>query len=170
MKLALLLLAVLALPAQGQIYTWVDENGKKHFGDKVPEKYADQADGVKLDIRQPTAEEVAEAKARNEAMRESAYSMESTAQSVARDRKNARRSARSSTATGSRVASSGSSCAQQQAAYQAAKACYSACQVRTTGAPVTVKIPGGGSYVTTGRSVVNNQNCGHCRNVKKPSC
>lgn len=34
---ALLLLAV--LPAQAEIYKWVDENGRTHFGEVVPDKY-----------------------------------------------------------------------------------------------------------------------------------
>ena len=42
----LFLLLLLSVPAQAEIYTWVDENGKKHFGDRVPEKYKTQADNV----------------------------------------------------------------------------------------------------------------------------
>lgn len=34
---ALLLLAV--LPAQAEIFKWVDENGRTHFGEVVPDKY-----------------------------------------------------------------------------------------------------------------------------------
>lgn len=34
---ALLLLAV--LPAQAEIYKWVDEKGRTHFGEVVPDKY-----------------------------------------------------------------------------------------------------------------------------------
>ena len=33
------LLLLLALPAQAEIYKWVDENGRTHFGETLPEKY-----------------------------------------------------------------------------------------------------------------------------------
>lgn len=38
---ALLLLAV--LPAQAEIYKWVDENGRTHFGEVVPDNYQKSA-------------------------------------------------------------------------------------------------------------------------------
>lgn len=33
------LLLLLALPAQAEIYKWVDEKGRTHFGEVLPEKY-----------------------------------------------------------------------------------------------------------------------------------
>lgn len=38
---ALLLLA--ALPAQAEIFKWVDENGRTHFGETLPDKYKKSA-------------------------------------------------------------------------------------------------------------------------------
>jgi hypothetical protein len=42
LSLSLILLLVCS-PTWGEIYTWVDENGKKHFGDKIPPEYEDKA-------------------------------------------------------------------------------------------------------------------------------
>lgn len=36
------LLILACAPAMSEIYTWVDESGKKYFGDKIPERYQDQ--------------------------------------------------------------------------------------------------------------------------------
>jgi hypothetical protein len=38
-----LILLFVSPPTWSEIYTWVDENGKKHFGDKIPSQYQDQA-------------------------------------------------------------------------------------------------------------------------------
>jgi hypothetical protein len=38
-----LILLLVCSPTWGEIYTWVDENGKKHFGDKIPREYEDKA-------------------------------------------------------------------------------------------------------------------------------
>lgn len=51
-KLGILALtsAVLASPlAQADIVKWIDENGKVHYGDRVPEKYKDQIEIVEQD-------------------------------------------------------------------------------------------------------------------------
>ena len=60
-----LILLVLAFPVQAEIYKWIDEKGKTHFGDRVPEKYQKKADNVELKIHQPTEEDIAEAENRN---------------------------------------------------------------------------------------------------------
>lgn len=37
------LLLLVALPVQAEIYKWIDENGRTHFGEVVPEKYKKSA-------------------------------------------------------------------------------------------------------------------------------
>jgi len=44
--LLLVALAVCTTIAQAELYTWVDKNGKKHYGDKIPPEYAKQATAV----------------------------------------------------------------------------------------------------------------------------
>ncbi len=44
-KVACALLLLLCLPAQAEVYKWVDDNGKVHFGDRAPaEKKAEAID------------------------------------------------------------------------------------------------------------------------------
>ena len=40
------LLLLLALPAQAEIYKWVDERGRTHFGEAPPERYRKSATAV----------------------------------------------------------------------------------------------------------------------------
>lgn len=46
----LLLLCLAPLAWAGELHKWVDEHGKVHYGDKVPERYRDKAQGVKADL------------------------------------------------------------------------------------------------------------------------
>jgi hypothetical protein len=41
----------LAMHGYSEVHTWVDEQGKRHFGDAVPPEYAEQAN--KVDIEEP---------------------------------------------------------------------------------------------------------------------
>jgi hypothetical protein len=145
------LLMVLAVPSQAEIFKWVDENGDTHFGDRVPEQYQKKADNVELNIRQPTAAEVAEAEKRNADMANSRLLMETST-----------RSTRSSKTSAGDTAKQyekkyASDYDRQMAEYNASKSCYAACQVRTPKSPLV-----GGTYL-------DNSNCGHCKSVKKPS-
>lgn len=45
---SMLLFIFVTTPADARIYKWVDENGKTHFGDKVPGKYKGQSKGVNV--------------------------------------------------------------------------------------------------------------------------
>jgi hypothetical protein len=55
--LALLALALAAPAAATEIYRWVDEQGKTHFSDIVPEKYKDRAKPVQAKTNEPSPEE-----------------------------------------------------------------------------------------------------------------
>ena len=46
------------VPTQAEIFTWVDKDGNKHFGDEIPPEYRAQSESVELDVRVPTSEEV----------------------------------------------------------------------------------------------------------------
>lgn len=51
--MGLLILLLLAAPASGEVYKWVDDKGRVHYGDKPVGKSADQATEVK--IKEPGA-------------------------------------------------------------------------------------------------------------------
>jgi hypothetical protein len=79
----LLALALLSLPAgAADIYRWVDENGRVHISDVVPEKYRSSA--KRLDTGpEPSPQERAAAEARAAAERERAKASEAAAAAAA---------------------------------------------------------------------------------------
>jgi len=68
MKLRLALLAcsflLVSPPYAADVYRWVDENGKVHFSDVVPEKYRKSARKMASPQQAPTEEQRKEAEAR----------------------------------------------------------------------------------------------------------
>ncbi len=87
--LALILALLVSAPALAKVYRWVDEDGRVHYGDRIPPRYAQQERqelnerGVVIDEQNapPSAEELealraqkaAEAKARREAEEQARY-------------------------------------------------------------------------------------------------
>jgi FtsZ-interacting cell division protein YlmF len=47
--LSLGLACVLTGPAHAELFKWVDENGKTHYGDQVPERYQQKQQSLKVD-------------------------------------------------------------------------------------------------------------------------
>lgn len=158
----LLLLLILAAPAHAEIYKWVDENGKVHFGDRVPEQYKDQAGDVDVEVRQPTEEEIAEAEKRSAELKASRMRMQSTNRAQhgsggyypGANRK-------SSTAPASAYD-------RQMAEYRKSQACFASCAVTVHRVPITRRLPDGTTYQMPGGTRRDLSACGHCRNVKKP--
>jgi hypothetical protein len=111
-------IVLLASPlAWSEIYSWVDENGKKHFGDKIPPEYQDQASPYELsEINTSEAVEV---------QKQPSSSSSSTG------------SSRSGASSGSldRPTSSGraSSCEVAKQEYQRSLSCYANCRVLVGG-------------------------------------
>ena len=145
MKFFFLLMA-LAFPVQAEIYKWVDENGKTHFGDRVPEKYQKKAGKVEVKIHQPTEQDIAEAENRNAELTNSRKLMETSNRATRSSRSTPRKKTKQYASDYDR----------QMAEYRVSKSCYAACQVRRTKAPFQ-----SGSYL-------DNSACGHCTNVTKP--
>lgn len=70
LRTLLILLAIISFSVEAQMYSWTDESGKKHFGDRVPPKYEKQADAITTKIHKPSEEDVQEAvKAHRDAKR-----------------------------------------------------------------------------------------------------
>jgi hypothetical protein len=148
MRFFIILVMLTALPVQAEIYKWVDEKGKTHFGDRVPQQYQKNAGNVDVNIRQPSADDIAAAQQRNEDLANSAKMMESS--------QSARR--KSGSSARNKTGKSGSGYDKQMSEYRLAKSCYAACQVRR---PV---MPGQGR---TG-FYLDNSACGHCTDATKP--
>jgi hypothetical protein len=98
---------LLASPlAWSQIYSWVDENGRKHFGDKIPQEYQDQASQYEMpEINTTPAVEVRE------------QPSSSSSQTG---------SSRSGASSGSSKRASSCEAAQQE--YQRSVSCYAKCR------------------------------------------
>jgi hypothetical protein len=47
--LSLSIACVLTGPARAELFKWVDENGKTHYGDQVPERYQQKQQSLKVD-------------------------------------------------------------------------------------------------------------------------
>jgi hypothetical protein len=73
----LLLFCVLSLAARaGEVFRWVDENGKVHYGDTIPERYKQQAKKVDAPGAGLTDAQRQEAEARNAKDRAAAESLQ----------------------------------------------------------------------------------------------
>lgn len=64
--MALMVAFFLSNHVQAEIYTWVDEKGNKHFGDKIPLKYKGQFEKINIEYRQPSVMEINKAKERKD--------------------------------------------------------------------------------------------------------
>lgn len=129
--LLLITLAMCTTLAQAELYTWVDKQGKKHYGDKIPPEYAKQASAVeqkKINSMPapPSVNFYQPPPARNQVSDQS---------------------------TGNNN-NQGNSCEQQKRAFEESQACFNDCRVHRDRA----------------HNVNNVSACGHCTDVKKPSC
>jgi hypothetical protein len=113
-SLAMVLLFASPL-AWSQVYSWVDENGRKHFGDRIPQKYQDQAAEVEMGETN------------------SSQAVVSRPRSSSQSGNRSRSTSGSGSPSPSEVdSSSGSadldSCEAQQAAYSRAQSCWAQCR------------------------------------------
>jgi hypothetical protein len=59
-----------AVSSSAQIVQWVDDGGRIHYGDRVPEQYKNRSKIVKSNVENPTEAQIEEAKARLQTNRE----------------------------------------------------------------------------------------------------
>ncbi len=127
-----------------QVYSWVDENGKKHFGDRIPEQYRDQ--GSEYEMGQTNSSDAVKPQARPQPKPSSnQYSYENYKPIANKPASNSRSKY-----------SNPNSCEAQKEAYARAQACWSRCR----------------EYRADGSSRINASGsaCRGCSNMKKPSC
>jgi uncharacterized protein DUF4124 len=110
-----LFLLVVCLAARAEVFRWVDENGKTHYGDVVPEKYKQKAKRVDSSgpevsgaQRQEAAERAAKEKARLDALQKSRDAKDDAAKA----------------GSPAPVAQSGDECEEQMKAYLDSLACF----------------------------------------------
>ena len=154
-RVLILIILMLVFPViQAQIYTWVDEDGVTHFGDKVPEQYQQKSDNVEVDTSQPTEAEVKEAQDRVRRMND--YQPQKTHKKPASkrvDKKN----------------NYSSDYERKMAEYRESQACFARCQSHTQLPGRVVRLPDGTTYQESGRTVTNNAASGHFKSVTEPT-
>jgi hypothetical protein len=147
----LILLAMSSTVAE--VYTWTDENGQKHFGDRTPSDYPEQSKRVDLNIHHPSEEDIRATAHNNSYLRHQldAPVNEGETKPVKKKEKQVRTSK-----SDSEIAYE-----EQVAAYNKSEACYTACASQAF-----VHHPHNGVRVVEARDT---SNCGHCTPMRKPS-
>jgi len=168
----LVLASVLVLLATGstaaEVYTWTDENGQKHFGDKIPLEYQEQSNHVDLNVQRPSEEAVRAATQTNssiKALLDASANGRQTKQVKEKEKKEKREQPSKSYDE--------MTYEEQVAAYKESEACYAACAGGPTyNAPTQesyVYSPSGVMYSNaTGSRGRDMSSCGHCTSVRKP--
>lgn len=100
-----------------EIYTWVDENGKKHFSDSVPEHL--QSKSQTVDVQQSNTMPV---KKNNQATQRYLQGIDI----------NAPRSQKKSKKSSKKVSTKKQSCANQWREYRKQEMCYTNCRINKT--------------------------------------
>lgn len=155
-KLILLILVAFVSNTSAEVYTWIDENGVKHFGDKIPEKYQQQAKDVKINTRQPTPEEVEAASDRIKRMK--------SVRLPGAQHSNKREVRRKQT----KKKEYNSEYERQMAEYRESQACFAKCSKRNSPHSRHVRTPDGGLQYIPGNAGLDNSACGHCKSVTLP--
>ncbi len=108
LKFTLLSLCLLSVSQllYAEVFTWVDENGKTHYGDRIPEQYKEQADEVEVNVNTMPLKE------NNDASKD-ILKTEKKSSSSSRNNYNNQTKAQT--------------CEQQKAAYEASKQCFERC-------------------------------------------
>jgi len=109
-KLTLVFLLLAFTCAHGEIYSWVDKEGKKHFGEKVPKEYLKQSTELEVKpVNTMDAAKITKQPERNNSQR-SGNSFAKPQQDTDSDTQNL------------------SSCEQQKRAYDQSVKCYASCR------------------------------------------
>jgi len=67
---AVLLCTQVTTAFSSEIFSWKDEKGRTHYGNEIPEQYKKQATSVNIEVRKPTAAEIANTRRINASYRQ----------------------------------------------------------------------------------------------------
>ena len=169
--LACVLILLATGSTAGEVFTWTDENGQKHFGDRIPLEYQEQSKRVDLNVQRPSEEDVRAATQTNSSIKEllgvSAKGRQ-TKQVKKKEKKEQKEKREQPSKSYDEMTYE-----EQMAAYKKSEACYKSCAgvgTYNAGAPSYVYSPSGVMYSNStgswgGRDM---SNCGHCTSVRKP--
>lgn len=122
-----LLLALPSLSQAADIYRWVDEQGRMHAGDVVPERYKGTA--VRIDSKRYQPSERQRAEAADRAAKDRAALSELEAARLARSQASAGSPASPDPATRQAAGSSGSECERLWQEYHESQVCFAPYQL-----------------------------------------
>lgn len=136
-----LLFSLLTLAcANAEIYSWVDKDGKKHFGQEVPKEYAKQSTVV--ETKPINSMDATKVPAKPKETNKTAFQLEQERRFVPPE-------------IDTTPARKLSSCEQQKQAYEQAEKCFSNCRQTSWSANGQIK---------------NDVSSCHCADAKRPDC
>ena len=140
-SLVILLLVLASIGAQSEIYSWVDKDGKKHFGEEVPKEYLNQS--KTLEVKPINTMDATKAPKKPKEMEKTAFQLEQERRFIPPEEDN-------------RPTQNLSSCEQRKKAYEQSVSCYSSCR--------SIQVD------RNGQQRSNVSNCRQCVDVKRPDC
>lgn len=129
--------------ASAEIYRWTDENGKVHFGDRVPEQYRTNTENLEVKAHNVLESDMK----RGYVPREQVTQHEPGAVASQPPRRSEKAPPQTT------LRSSIDECQNQWQSYYQSKACFDSCAI----------------YIRAG-TARNVSNCGHCQAVSLPTC
>lgn len=160
MKLRIILLAfvfIFVSNVQAEIYTWVDENGNKHFGDVVPNKYRQQSGAIEVKYHNPTDDDVQRVK-----RRVTSYGRTSDQLSVPKKAKKKRKYVKNSL---TKEKAPISEYEKQMIRYKTSQQCFARCVF--TGVRYRNMTTANGQFQVQ-ENYQDYSACGHCKSIAKP--
>ncbi len=149
----LIMLLLFSSLAHARIYTWIDENGRKQFGDVIPPQYRGQVDDVRVNIHTPSEEEVNKANARAEKNIKNMHPKENA-------NKQSHKEKSSSNTTAQKENKSADDFESRMEEYRKSQRCFDACSQ-----PIMAVDRFGNEY-QRGTDI---SACGHCKNIVRPT-
>lgn len=111
--LTIVLLMVASMASHGEIYSWVDKEGKKHFGEKVPKEYLNKS--TQLEVKAVNTMDAAKSAPRSRSVPKTAAEQEQERRFL-------------QSGPDPEPIQNLSNCERQKKAYEESIACYSSCK------------------------------------------
>ena len=164
-----------AFSAEAEIFSWIDENGKQHFGDKIPPDYQNQATSIRPDIHTPNEKDVQDRITAHNNSKKFTRNVEKKRKNEKRQNQIAERQRKLQSALRNSASDQntspqtpyGGDYEQKLAEYNSSVMCFNSCRI---------EIPQYSSYTDASGNYIRHKtgsrydmsNCGHCKELPKP--
>lgn len=153
--------------ANSEIYSWVDENGRKHFGNEIPQEYLPQVELVDVDYEEGREEDVVSSEERAKKAYKAARELKKSNWEH-RNSLNAQKKASKNTQTTSKKSNSRDSCEERKVQYRKSQSCFAGCQKRNHHVHSTYSQQTG--FSDSVGTEMDLSECGHCTSMEEPIC